>query len=776
MFSINGSVSYNEIDYQTNSFEILHQYDDIKSISNGFSLERDGKKIFFRPANVSFFSGRIKVSIGSFRIGREDKIFYSFGCYKKESEGYYSLSNLYSKLRIFSKSILSSKMIVIGVCPGRVSISSSIPIEQIQEERVPVFSWEEPDDNGAQIVGYYYSFNQIKDYFVSSRDLFTTSKEVSISFPFSGEWFFHIRAVNVYGNFSRTTSTIKVIYNSKPSTPIDLRFNFNVFSESPISQGYLSWIKSENEDGDNIAYDLEVLKEGSIFYTDRIEQKYLSGKSLFCKINVINDITSNVVGFVTITEGNNASRLSSKVIVEKNAQNYDPESISINYGYFPKSVYSSNIVKEGEYSFRVKASDWMQSSPWSNFSYFRIENISKGFFGKVTIPLYKRDKGFVNKLFIRKLVPMFGKLFIFPTLSAKLFISESLKSDLQGKLFIRQDSLFYCKVIVLNKMKDFFCKLRVKDVYGSNDLRSKLIVIKKEENVLNSKLTVKPYSFERLSCRMFVIGNGYKNLTSKLSIIRSNFSCKAIIIRSFYSRLFSKVNILNRILSPVISSDVGNEWQNNNIVNLFWVDQQSSVQIKGYGYLLTKIRKTDDSVSNFINTSNKNISFDLDDIDGTGEYFFYLYSKGMNGSRSELSEYIIRYNNKPSQPGKRMEINGIDSLLSLCLISSKRENVFAWTRSEEIDFGDIVYYNIEISKKTNFSEILFNISNILDNNVEEFAVCSLKLDLNEGEVYYWRVRSYDGKQFSDYSNSGSFVVNTAPGVPKNLQVYGGSNG
>jgi hypothetical protein len=66
---------------------------------------------------------------------------------------------------------------------------------------------------------------------------------------------------------------------------------------------------------------------------------------------------------------------------------------------------------------------------------------------------------------------------------------------------------------------------------------------------------------------------------------------------------------------------------------------------------------------------------------------------------------------------------------------------------------------------------LVNIEDIYDIEDDEYVSSSVKYDYDsDSAIYYWRVRSYDRFQYSDFGYTGRFRCNTRPSTPTNLSV------
>jgi len=120
-------------------------------------------------------------------------------------------------------------------------------------------------------------------------------------------------------------------------------------------------------------------------------------------------------------------------------------------------------------------------------------------------------------------------------------------------------------------------------------------------------------------------------------------------------------------------------------------------------------------------------------------------------------------------------INNISSIpnISSPINSSRHYNNsinYTWNQSTDVD-GDSITYNYQLSIYSNFSTI-FNQSNVTNNWTGSIT------GLADGTTYFGRVRSYDGYEYSNWSNTIQFTENTksvytnvtlSPSTPTSLQ-------
>lgn len=861
MFNLNGSKNYSEIDRYTNSFSIYHSYGKVFSSSNTITVKRGDTSFHVRPASIIFKNNEVKISFGSYIFNDSDIIFYSFMFYKFEQAPRVSESDIQARLTIISISQINGSIRIIGICPNSVYVDADIPFDSIQSNKNPIFNIHEPEDNGIDVVGYYYAINQTKNYFITRNDKFVSSFAinesnsqslfpgnftfsqsqdinsfinnnpsddtyirlstvmVNESFPKSGTWYFHVKAINSITNMSRMTATYTCIYNSPPSVPGDLRTNTDVFYEGALSHHSMSFIQSESDDDDEIQYNYELYKNDELikqgtFYSTKYDDRLATieanltivRNNFYAKMTIDGrgdtDYSSSIIASLeTYVYSEEYSYddipcLNCKLEIYKENEESNSESIENFNKHDERLIYFYDNINEigygdGIFKWRVRALDWLQQSPFSDFCNYTVSTIKEMLVAKLTIPIYGIEQGFKGKLNILSNSIIKGILYIYPILNAKLYIAKhsdqetypepgSLDYRVICKMFIRPYSELYCKMRVVNNFSTFSGKLILTDVKGSEGLKSRLIVIKPGDDGLKSKLTISLLSGSSFTSKMLMCLKSISDIKGKIEIQNVGFSCKTIILRNTSIRdefnnnqfdsyyLSGRMTCVNKPNRPIITSNVGNDWQSNNNISISWFSPPANIPVVSYGYLISNVRLSSFNIGNFLNTTLLSSDFNMNNYGGVGEYYFYIFARASNGSISEVSEYRIRYNIKPQAPGSIMLINGNECIINRPLISLKVENTFTWNRVFTQD-GDLLYYDFEISDNIGFGNIVYSSYNILNNaNTETLGI--QVLHSYDYKTYYWRVRSFDGKEYSNWSLTGQFAVNTPPSPPTNLRI------
>jgi hypothetical protein len=126
----------------------------------------------------------------------------------------------------------------------------------------------------------------------------------------------------------------------------------------------------------------------------------------------------------------------------------------------------------------------------------------------------------------------------------------------------------------------------------------------------------------------------------------------------------------------------------------------------------------------------------------------------------------------PTIPGSTLlTINGGDTAAVNRLISAAISQTLAWSVSTDVDSGQNVTHEVQVSSRSDFStDPETGLSSIVsDQNSISSGSILLNPVLPPGQ-YYWRVRGYDGELYSGWSRIGMFRVNRPPKQPTGLLV------
>lgn len=325
-YNINGKILPSQIDIN-NCYKISHNYGNITSLNGKFTLDRNGSVINFIPKSIAFNYNCIDVDFGSFVILSSDVIYYSFGYYGYSKKSLYKISDFSAKIFI-SKSCDFSGNVVIegGIHPPNVIVKSDdIEFNVFYPEQNPVLYWERPYQEISEIVGYFYSLNHNPNYVVFTNDNFINSDSVLLNIETSGILYFHIRAINSFGNMSKQTTTVCIKYNHIPTVPLNLKVNGYSSYTGSTSLNTLSWDESIDSDSDTFQYFIELYhndeSDSSLIYSS-----YLSDNRLVFPLN------------------------------------------------------ESEFFNAGKYCFRVRSEDEFESSAWSDFCLFNIISLKNDAF------------------------------------------------------------------------------------------------------------------------------------------------------------------------------------------------------------------------------------------------------------------------------------------------------------------------------------------------------------------------------------------------------------
>ena len=676
----------------------------------------------------------------------------------------------------------------------------------MQADRNPIFFWEKPSKNAdvsnsnlsgviyKDIVGYYYAFNKDRSYFITKIDNYIEQSEleytsVNIVFPTSGTYYFHIRAVNSAGNVSRNTSHAEVIYNNPPTRPTVLMFNGLDYYSGPSNYNVYSWNESSYSDSDDISYEISIYKNNELFYNDYISAYRCKESIFYGKLEITGNLLKPLFGILNIDSSNSIS-----ISDSFSGYEYSSDYVKRRYPGRIYYIYNKDVSENhsGNYYYIVRGVDWAEQSQWSSQCYYDIYPVDVSFDSAMWIGYPDNDKSLTGKMFIKGEAMIIGGFYILPSLYCRMNICEISNSmPLHISMTFKEYLDVFGKIDVDTNFSDIFGKVRIDKnyIYGKLniscipkdiDLYCKIRILYDSFGMFFGKMIFRKYYDLDIFCRMFVIANGHDGFYGMMKLIRERMSAKMKIYRilsfdSDYdskSKLYCKMNIDNYPPAPIVTSDVGNDWQDSYIVNLTWTVPQTRVNVVAFEYVVLQNRVEDFSDLDipFLRTNRYNVTINLKSYNDDGIYYFYIRSIAANGNTSSPTEYMFKYNNIPSIPSFPMLINDLECINNSPLISKSEYNVFSWKKSTHVD-SDVVKYQLQISESSNFSSIIVDVNDISDITESDMVSVDIKYNYSdENNIFYWRVRAYDMYQYSDYGYIGKFKCNTKPGVPTNLRA------
>ena len=624
-----------------------------------------------------------------------------------------------------SQGDLYGKVNVNAIKPVDVVISADVPEAVWQNQSVVHFTWTDAEDPYFHYTCYYYyQINRIADYVVTDTDVLNGSTRArDITFEDSGHWYFHVRAKNTNGYFAPDTAHFHVMYDNIPTAPQPPFLIEDQISPAVIyiDNPTFKWGYATDPDTtDVLTYRLEIARD--IGFTD---------------------IHANISGIVPAS------------------------------GHTEYKLLEANKVSTGVYYWRMYASDGWEESVAGTTNVFEAVPTTTDLSAKVTIGTYSTSN-------------LLGKINIidYSNLNGTILIKGSTYSDISGKIRV----VYYDDVDLLGKVgivayRDLYAKIHI---INYSNLNAKVFIIANGNSDLSGKIKVGYYSDVDLSARatirygsksdleamVFIIANGHGDLNGKINVFvpNSDLSGTIKIWRNTYSSLLGRVNVTyaypgNVILSCNVAEGV---WQENNNIVFTWLPVQAGQNpVHGYYYKLDHSSSTPVD-SSFFFTPGLETDYNLEDYEGASSYYYHICAVDSIGRVGNVRSFNVKYNNKPSAPHTPLTVNGIDSVGQNPLIATSAPQNFAWIFATDIDYLDTQSYTIQIASDEEFTNIVFNVAGIAVTNYD----INLNNKLTSG-YYYWRVRSFDGHEYGDWSITAHFFVNTPPTVPTDLEVSGG---
>lgn len=752
-YNINGIILPVNIDVN-NKYRIVHSYGNIKALNGKFSIDRNGVAINFVPKSVVFYDGYIEVDFGSYFIYQTDVIYYSFGSYEYTSEDLYKVSDFSGKIFISKTSDFSAETVITGGIhpPNVIVYSDNITFNVFSNEKNPHFYWNRPEQEISEIIGYYYNFSQDANHIVFTNDLFVNADEVTIPVPTSGVWYFHIRAINSFGNLSKQTTTVCVKYNNIPTVPVNLMVNNSPEYIGSTSMNEFTWDESHDSDSDTFQYFLELYNS---------------------------DVSDSLMYSVVLNE---------------------------NRFVFPTE--ENEFFKTGIYRYRVRSFDQYEYSEWSNFCVFNIKSlVNDAFSGSVyaahmpPVPLITcnvEDSVWTPQNIIT---------FIWTSENDRVAIGKYIYKFELYKYFedgeYEEDFEVYDNGEDLNNRKrynlDLFTgssiyvlSVRAQGVSGLiTEPAYYYIKYNHPPTVPNIPLNVN--GINSIS-RTGYVGSNYHNVFSwgrssdeDYDIVYYELQISKDI--SFNNIFYEKTYMTDDKRASYSFHNGTMRYENSSPGSFYSYDEIKSVTNWEVGPI-------EDTSSNPINAEYlsgsllnvKRVGYLY--IDNPGEYHFGIWCDDLAAFRidnrtyfSTITEYWTTTYCFSTHLNKGYHFienfcnnNGGGSGFSRLYWKTPTNNNWNYIPK------DVLFYCVDASgnliEEPNIYKYFHDLIDASDSNSESEQELSenfeisfnVNYDNSYNGLYYWRVRAYDRKQYSTWSFTGKFKLNTPPSVPTNLSI------
>lgn len=613
-----------------------------------------------------------------------------------------------------------------------------VPSGVWQQEEEILFIWDMPDwGYEASADGFMVAWNDEENYEVSQSDQYVPNNYIQKNWYDGGSMWFHIRARNSYGYMGPQASyNIKI--NTIPTVPPDPMYIDNPSNDTGTtgcSSPEFYWGKSYDADQlDIISYELQVWPQSS--GPDNPDCVYI-----------------------------------------QNIQQTGTGSMQ----YFKMPQYMA----VGRYDWRVRAYDNKQFSEWSHINPLIVSPVQHSLGAKITIPVYDVDN-------------LLAKINILPynDLSAVVNVTYEVGSNLGASINVcyKYDSEIKAKIsiasiadigatVTIRPYERLGASLRVVGVPGRQDIYGKVKVCDTADDELKCRLRVCDGSSVELGAFLHIISN--VDVGGRVTVYtKEHFG----FIEDFRDDILAQINIIQRgerglagIVdveadkpgAVIIDANVPEaEWNPENNITFTWSPATAHFNSID-GYYIQLDRQPDSQAS--VSWQNNNLftySINLETLTGAGIYYFHVAALASNGMFGPTAHYAVWYNHKPQKPEVPMTINDKDTISDFAIVSAHSDLEFRWEQSYDEDQLDIITYRLQIANNETF--IVDNSQNydiIYDLDDIETFYHQISGGTIESGTYFWRVRAFDGHEWSEWSRTGRFYINTPPTAPQDLTVY-----
>ena len=339
---------------------------------------------------------------------------------------------------------------------------------------------------------------------------------------------------------------------------------------------------------------------------------------------------------------------------------------------------------------------------------------------------------------------------------------RGIPSDLGARLQVKDSSHFEGRLRV-REFSTLDATIDVNVLFSSEILPAWIWVVRHDRDQAASITVTQPQQHSTLEARINV---PIHTLPSRITVFRRDSI-----------PLSAMISVTPQLPGPVRNLKASmpeNIWQLNGKVKFTWDNAIPKVTpILGYYYYFGSEPSPRPSTE-WTFTDQLHLDTNLRD---SGKSYFTIAAIDTNGLFGPTRTCGVWLNHPPTVPGVRfMKINGYSTTDDAIRFIARYPNpyhVLTWDPSTDADAEDIpnLTYEIEIASRDDFDLIpqtsTSSVSQVHSNIV---GTTFNWANLPGSGLWFWRIRASDGKQFSNWSRCGWFIVNTPPLQPTELCV------
>lgn len=359
-----------------------------------------------------------------------------------------------------------------------------------------------------------------------------------------------------------------------------------------------------------------------------------------------------------------------------------------------------------------------------------------------------------SEIFVKRREMLSAKVDIIPvgfnTLHSNLSVLYNKEEFLKSKLYVFDKNFvdgIYAELNILENEKiSFKC---VEDIF------SEIYVFRKHEN--EDEDTINPIlNYKELD--LF----GYVYVNKKDEEIKPEGEKESLL------SLQCNIDVKSMKLYPVniYCNQDSENWFNNELVQFTWKPHESNDFLNGYIMQFNNIIDYNPELGKdyYLHANGEKI-FNARIFDISGEYYFHICGFDKYYRKTPVSHYKVLYNNIP-EPPENLSINGVKFYESQKILSRYSKNIFSWDNSYDKDQNDFVNlkYEMIICNSSRFDRLDYS-SELAQDNFIEISFENMSLS----GKYFWKVRAFDGKQYSEWSKIATFIVNKEPTIPTDIK-------
>lgn len=262
-------------------------------------------------------------------------------------------------------------------------------------------------------------------------------------------------------------------------------------------------------------------------------------------------------------------------------------------------------------------------------------------------------------------------------------------------------------------------------------------------------------------------------LNARIEVRQAVFGGRLTVVRRGGSTLAARITVPPEMPGPVLNlfGDIPQKtWQESTALHMSWDHALwQHAEVTGYYYNFGQVPDAPPDTTWATTGQTAAVT-----ITAQGPWYFTVAARNTNDRFGPARTWEVWFNHWPTPPAG-LKIDGKDTVNNIPVVSKTPADphLLQWTASADADAGDVagLRYEIQWATQVDFGTIAATGQPSIVQSSQNVAGTSMNWATvpNFGRLF-WRIRSSDGKQSSDWSPVGSVLVNQPPGRVKGMTV------